>query len=161
MDTITGIKNHINKISGQSIFRIGRASDMLWIQFGKSIIVKNYKGIEVEKGEYAIHVQCPWRFCRQDKIILGSRDIFIPCNGVSEQEFNWDISGMSIFDNKCKTINEGIAPIVKEAKVDGLGTLKIIFDNELVFEAITDSKEEIEFWRFINNNTKEHIVVFE
>lgn len=156
------IIDNVTKIEGQSMFCIGRAADMLWIQFGKRIFVKNRKGLEVEKGEYAIHVQCPWRFRQKGKIILGSRDVYIPSSNVSELDFNWETIGMSIFDKESEIINNKIAPInVEKVDMDMFGTLKIIFDNEVIFEAFTDSTEEVEFWRFINNNTKEHTVVFD
>ncbi len=144
------------------MFNIGRSADLLWIHFGRCIVIKNQKGSEVEKGDYAIHVQCPWRFIQYDKLILGSKDVFIPREGVSESEFDWNIFGMSIFDEKVKTIKEQIAPvIVKDVTISEDGTLVIRYEKGLVFEAFPDSSITIEHWRFINNKTKEHTVVYE
>lgn len=154
--------SEIIKIQNEPMFNLGRAADLLWIHFGKKIVVKNHRGVEVEKGEYAIHLQCPWRFVENSKLILGSRDIYVPREGIQDSEFNWDTFGMSIFDEKVKTFLEELTPIVvSNVTVDEIGTLKIQFENGLVFEAFPESSQISEYWRFINNKTKEHTVVFE
>ena len=157
-----GILAEIIKIKNKPMFNIGRAADLLWIHFGQSIIVKNHRGFEVEKGDYAIHVQCPWRFIQDYKLILGSGDVYIPREGISDSEFDWNTFGMSIFDEKLKMIKSKNTPIVVEdVSIDEVGTLKIIFERGLVFETLPNSSVTVEYWIFINNRTKKHTVVFE
>lgn len=152
----------INELENEVFCNIGRASDLLWIHFGEMMKIKNYKGIEVEKGSYGIHVQCPWRFLHYGKLILGNKDIYIPREGVSESEFDWCEIGESVFDEKVQKIRQNLLPVkVKEVFLDSIGNFKIEFENKLVFEAIPNSSVETEFWRFINNKTKEHMVIFD
>lgn len=149
-------------LEGQPLLYIGRATDMLWMGFGKLVKIKNYKGLEDEKGEFAVHVQCPWRFVHQEKVVVGSRDIYMPRNGISDHEFDYEKRGLSIFDSICEAFNsEWIPLLVSEVCVDIFGTLKIIFANGLVFETFINSVTTDEYWRFINFQTKEHIVVFD
>ena len=152
----------ISELENEVFNSIGRSSDLLWIHFGEKIKTKNYKGIEVEKGSYGIHVQCPWRFLHCDKLILGNMDVYIPREGVSESEFDWCKIGESVFDENVQKIRQNVLPLkVEEVLIDSIGNLKIKFENELVFEANPNSSIKTEFWRFINNKTKEHMVIFE
>lgn len=152
----------ISELENEVLNNFGRASDLLWIHFGEKLKIKNYKGIEVEKGSYGLHVQCPWRFLHHGKLILGNMDIYIPREGISESEFEWCEIGESVFDEKAQKIRLNLLPLkVEKVLVDSIGNLKIEFENELVFEAIPNSSVETEFWRFINNKTKEHMVIFE
>ena len=61
MINYTEVKDIIKrKLIGIHMTNIGRAADMLWIQYGIFITAKNYKG--EEESEYAIYVQGPWSF---------------------------------------------------------------------------------------------------
>lgn len=151
-----------SELENEVFHDIGRASDLLWLHFGEKILIKNHRGFEREKGSFGIHVQCPWRFLHHGKLLLGNMDIYLSREGVSESEFDWFENGKSVFDEKVEKIKQYVLPIkIEKMIVDNVGNLKIIFKNELVFEAMPNSSVEMEFWRFINNKTREHIVFFE
>ena len=152
----------INELDDQAFNNIGRVSDLLWIHFGEKMKTLNYKGVEVTKGSYGIHVQCPWRFLHHGKLILGNMDIYIPREDVSDSEFDWSESHESVFDKNVKKISQNLLPLkVESVFIDSIGNLKIEFENELVFEAMPNSSVETEFWRFINFKTNEHMVIFD
>ena len=153
--------NIISELENEVFCNIGRTADMLWIHFGEMLKTKNYKGIEIEKGSYGLHVQCPWRFLHHGKLILGNMDINIPIEGVFESEFDCFEIGKSVFDENVLKIRQRLLPLkVLAVSVDGIGNLKIKFENELVLEVIPNSGVKMEFWRFINNKTREHMVIF-
>lgn len=151
----------IMHMQGEQMFGIGRAADLLWIQFGDKVKVTNRKGVEVEKGQFALHVLCPWRFTHNNRVLLGSRDIYIPRNGIAEEDFDCTTSGMSAFDEKVPVLESMVPVKVIGLSVDAVGTVSIAFETGLKFEAFPDSACAKEFWRFINHKTGRHTVVFE
>lgn len=157
------MKNRIlGELVNEKIFDIGRAADLLWIHIGEKILVKNYKGLDVEKGSYAIHVQCPWRIIHHGKLVLGNMDIYRHKDSIVESEFDWSEIGNSVFDEKIEKIKNEVLPIkVNDYILDAIGSLKLICEDEIIFEVTPNSSGKIEFWRYINNISKEHVVIFE
>ncbi len=39
----------VKELENNDLINIGRASDLLWLQFGEKIKIRNYKNIEIEK----------------------------------------------------------------------------------------------------------------
>lgn len=152
----------IKIIVGASFKDIGRAGNTLWITAGNDIINNG-----TERRKYSIHVQCPWRITKNSKIILASGDIYIPSSNyqyTEEEGFQWDILGNNKFDEYIASEKIFLQDlVVKNVHVDELGGLKIIFNNQTVFESFINSSIDDEFWRFIeyNHNSSEHVVVFE
>lgn len=149
-----------DKLLGEYFLSLGRTTDLLWIQFGNMMKLKNFKNEEVEKGEYVFHIQCPWRFIQKNKMLLGNEDIYQSEEYI--ENFDWTKKGTSIFDKKESSINELLKNTkVKEVYLNSLGDLKIIFTNEVVFEVFLNTSLKMESYRFINNKTREHFVIFE
>ena len=69
----------ITDLIGKKIYRVGRAAAMCWIHIGKPIKMMTRGEMRVV-GEYALHIDCPWRLLTKDssEIVLGSADIFCP-----------------------------------------------------------------------------------
>lgn len=153
------LKDTLSVLTEQPMIQIGRASDMLWVHFGKLIEVKNYRGIYHEKGEYSLHIQCPWRFTQNDNLILGSNDFYIPINNGGNDEFQWDIWGGNMFDIKAEKLKKEVLPnIVKKIEVDVIGSINIYLEKGFVVQVFPVDSNIQENWRFINNLTGEHIV---
>jgi hypothetical protein len=66
---------------------MARAAAMRTIQFGA---VRDYKSGCV--GEYALHIQCPWRLENYTGIITGSDDLYRPFDENKElnDDFDWE-----------------------------------------------------------------------
>jgi hypothetical protein len=66
---------------------MARASAMRTIQFGA---MRDYMSECV--GEYALHIQCPWRFANDTRIITGSGDLYRPFDENKElnDDFDWE-----------------------------------------------------------------------
>lgn len=158
------MNEHIDILSGEVLRDIGRASDMLWLSFGKTIKIINRRGKEVLKGTYAIHVQCPWRIVDQNlsTILLTSSDIYHPNSKFEvNNEFNWDIQGNNRFDEKVtkwKAHNKSV--FVNEIEISSIGDLRIILNNGEVIEIFINKSTNTECWRFFECGTKkQHMVV--
>ncbi|AUG56732.1 hypothetical protein [Acetivibrio saccincola] len=160
MINYTEVKDIIKrKLIGIHMTNIGRAADMLWIQYGNFITAKNYKGEEVRKSEYAIHVQGPWSFMQNENILLSSNDILELGNKKGEKQLKED---NVLFDDKCEKFIKKVLPVtVRDVDISEDGSLNILLSKNLRFQAITDKNKKNEYWRFIDNNKKEHLVIFE
>jgi hypothetical protein len=77
------ILRHLQPLLGLQLAIARRAADMRNFQFGR---VRAFKGGTV--GDYALHVQCPWRIDGADGIITGRSDLWEPAE--PSQEIDWD-----------------------------------------------------------------------
>jgi hypothetical protein len=74
---------------------VRRAADMLVLHFGK---VAPYKGGTI--GEYALHIQCPWRFDGPNATITARNDYYEYDGPGAEPEGYWYDDGPSLQDNR-------------------------------------------------------------
>lgn len=76
----TAICGYLDRIIGESVSCIGRVANMVWIGIGKKVMTVNRKGREVEKTEYALHIQSPWRIInkKKEEIVMASSDMYSP-----------------------------------------------------------------------------------
>lgn len=136
------------KIVGEKMGVVGRASNMLCIPIGeKAIMSKN--GHYLTK--YEIHCQCAWRFRdSEQKIITASSDIYLPpSNKKWSESFSWDVKGGNLFDERIEKFNSCYKDILVEAiSISTCNDLKISFSNGIIFEAFRDTSAE-ENWRII------------
>jgi hypothetical protein len=158
------IQSNLNVLIGKPLLNLGRASNLIWFNFGDYVVKKNRLGLEKKVGEFSLHVQCSWRISNDNKIIIAYRDIYSPCDQWNEEEeFNWEVQGMNRFDEKADEINKDSKStlVVNQISADNLGGVKIYFENRHVLELFPDeSNSKDEFWRFITNEgSSYHIVV--
>jgi len=80
MDEIMRVKieEKLSVLLKQPLIDIGRASNLLWLSFGEKIVTIDRKGNEILRSKYALNVQCPWRLTKERRIIVASKDIYIP-----------------------------------------------------------------------------------
>ena len=154
----------INLLLNQPIIKIGRASDLCWMTFGKSSMAKDTLGKAVEKGDYSLHLQCPWRLCDSQNytIKLASGDIYEPSSGVEwDEDFDWDVHGNNLFDEKVESLfPKETSTIVRDVSVSVYGDLRIIFSNMLMLECFINVSANQECWRFFKHGEKKHWVVY-
>lgn len=158
----------IEKLVNSNLVKLGRAADLLWLSFGKPVTITTDTGTR-EVNEYALHVQCPWRFTKDNSVILGARDIYDPLDPALDLDSDWnwdefdrDISKQSVFEANSQTINENLLPLIVNGIVQNdNGDLRIEFTKNVVFEVFITGLRKYEYWRFIDFNTHEHYVVFD
>lgn len=154
----------INVLLNQPILKVGRACNLYWMLFGNSFKEKNASGKEVEKGEYSLHLQCPWRIRNtiDSKIKLASGDIYEPSSNVKwDEEFDWDIQGNNLFDEKVEYLFPKDKVIfVESVSVLESGDLEIVFSNKLILECFIAISINEECWRFFKHGNKKCMVVY-
>lgn len=93
------------ELVGKSVCKIGRATAMCWIHFGRPVEIE-LLGRKRILGEFALDLDCPWRIRNSSGgIDLGSADMFVPASRhVLDVDFNWDVQGNNLFDEKAKLL---------------------------------------------------------
>ena len=119
----------------------------------------NKDGKEYNVGEFALHLQCPWRVTNENEIIVGNGDLYQKAYETADYdenqyyfEFNANLRDVKLD----KLINDKIITIIS-AKSDKFGGLEICFDNNINLSVFPDiaSKAGNENWRLIDfRNTK-------
>lgn len=77
------------------LWACGRVSGIAMFQFGRRLTLPGGRGGTREVGEYGLHVQCGWRITQENKVLVGSRDLYCPAS-FDEQaheipaDFDWD-----------------------------------------------------------------------
>jgi hypothetical protein len=137
---------------------------MLWMTFGDYRSSTDRRGEPREAGEWALHLQCPWRFVRTGSIILASTDFYYPAEG--EETFDCDQGGESLFDRRANQFNHVLDTgefRVSAISCDSCGAFQLDFESEFhfaVFPAASDHSPLGEFWRlFRPGRDDRHYVV--
>lgn len=148
----------INKYLENNVMEgMGRCSDMIWISFGKELLVRNYRNEEVKKSEYALHIQCPFRISKNNKILLSNYDIYTSIEGSINDD--WDVIGNNRYDKIVEDLLIPMLPLkVNKVNFSKIGDIEILFKDNIAINIFVNSSEIAEEWRFINNNTGEHYV---
>jgi hypothetical protein len=108
-------------------------------------------------GEYALHVQCPWRVSGTAGVLVGSSDIYVPADPeLDDADFRWDKPGDALADER---LDRWIAayetnPLVIQAvAVDRCGGFVLHLPHDFAFEVFpeaTSAPHDIrEQWRLL------------
>lgn len=148
------ISEALKSLEGLQISGIGRAADLVWIQFGELRRVPTWRGGWKRVGAYALHLQCPWRITRRGSILTASGDIYLQKEGAAK----------TLFDSRVRTIPLRKSPLkVLRSRADGLGGFKLLMGRgwELeVFPADSARADDPEWWRmFVPGGDLDHLVV--
>ena len=162
------IIEHLQPIIGLKLSIARRAADLRNFQFGKIKAVKNGS-----VGEYALHIQCPWRIEGPDGIITGRSDLWEPA--IDNPDLDWDTwsyeSGENLQDKKIKDLmgtydpdtrsylNNNNELFVENVQVYVYGIVNIVLSGGYKIILFPDGSRE-EDWRFFRPDTNEpHFVI--
>ena len=150
-------------LNGLYLRCIGRAADMLWAHFGEWSDTPNTRDGNRYMGDWALHVQCPWRITQPPEIVVASGDCFYEAG--SDEPYNWETAGESRFDRYAITLNnefETSPPLVDTVNVDGVGGFSLRFLCGYIFEVFPDlsSNSDNEQWRLFRPGRVESHFVF-
>ncbi len=87
------IEDGLKPLLGKRLWCSRRAADMEMFHFGERVPTTDSRGKRAEVGEYSLHVQCAWRIVGPGGIVVGSRDVYEPPDGLTEApspEFDWE-----------------------------------------------------------------------
>lgn len=143
----------LSVLKGLRLQKIGRAADMLWMQFGELREVPSRRGGTREIGDWALHIQTSWRFTRRDRIILGVLD-FYAYPDADASAYDWDRGGESRFDRIASPLNQSLRAEeirVRHLACDDVGSITLHLDTDLhfaVFPNFSSDYPDREYWRF-------------
>ena len=153
------------QLIGNPLWGCGRAADMATFQFGPRTERIDRHGKAYWVGEFALHVQCPWRIVREDGVVVGSQDLYYPAEydpkiGVPE-EFDWNRDPTrcyhllsALFDNETREF------IVQAIDVGSAGGVRVLLNHGLALEVFPCDSLEREHWRLFKLGSEEkHFVV--
>lgn len=143
---------------------IRHAADMLVLQFGT---VRPHRSGRGTVGDYALHIQCPWRFDAPGGTVTGRSDLW-EYAGPGERPTNWTYdSGSNQQDEKLTSIfgpkhpELGWSGIERFAVVSvsqsGAGDVTIMLTEGYSFSLFPDSACT-EAWRFFKPGGGDHMV---
>jgi hypothetical protein len=144
------IQRRLSALVGLPLWALGRAADLAWFEFGDRRTVLSHLGKEKLVGDYALHIQCPWRITRDDKIITGRGDIF--CTPEESEEpipadFDWQKGNRfdriiaALFDHQPRQFT------VQGVQAGGVGSLVIELEDGYKLEVFPHDSESGEHWR--------------
>ena len=96
------IRQALSQLVGLKLTAARRAADMRVFQFGELRPATNSTLPSRENmprgtiGEFALHIQCPWRIASHNKIITGRSDLWEPIehpNGFLYDEWDYERDG--------------------------------------------------------------------
>lgn len=161
------VEKTIQQLIGLPLWSIGRAGGLIWFAFGverRNVLLR--KGGKKVVSEYSLHIQCPWRIRKRNKIIVGYGDRSHPSGDdlykkISENEP--DKIGNNQFDQRTlKLINdhEQSPLMVRCVKSDAVGSIHITFNQGYILDVFPSSSVCTEHWRLFRPDSEEdHFVV--
>ncbi|WP_405288857.1 hypothetical protein [Methanobrevibacter sp.] len=143
------IEKYLRMLKKQRVAAIGRAADMLWIIFEDTNAACSARTI-------SLHVQSSWRITNTEKksIIVASLDMYFPKSSEEyTDDFEWDIQGNNLFDEKSANWLENAGDIfIDEVQMDLWGDLRLSFSNGDQMEVFVDVSDETECWRIFRKD---------
>ena len=136
-------------LRGLPLRALGRAGDLLWLAFGEMRESLSPLGKLRTIGEWALHLECPWRVCQGGHLIVASGDMYY---GPSDEALDdWDAPGQSRCDAATALLCDGFStspPSVTAIEVDEVGGFTLVLTNDYrvdVFPARSNANSE--HWR--------------
>jgi hypothetical protein len=160
------VESVIAPLVGIALWDAGRAADLLWLAFGQRQTIEDFRGKPREVGEYALHVQCAWRFVQGETVVAGNRDLYYP-RGYKDpkdeipKEFNWDVQGANRCDEVLAELFAGGAKqyVVVRIQPGHAGELALLLEGDLTLQIFPNDSLEGEHWRlFRPGNDEPHWV---
>ncbi len=147
----TDIRQALQPLIGLPFRCLGRAANMLWIQFGELVEAPGHGGGVRRVGQWAVHVQCAWRLTRLESILVAYRDFYYDPQG--EPLDDWDTPGKSQFDHITNTLNEefkAFPPCVLSVVGDNVGGFAMQLSRDCRLDVFPDQSKQqdnSEHWR--------------
>jgi len=146
---------------------VRRAADMRVFHFGE---VRPHRRGKGTVGQYALHVQCPWRLIGPHTVLTGSSDRLLPPSSDVKMDPNDPRAGslqnvrlaawLGGYDEATKShVNAAGGLIVMSASADQYGSADIVFPGEVRLQLFPDGSVD-EDWRFFNTESEaSHFVI--
>ena len=148
-----GIEKATAVLVGKTLWGCTRAADLASFAFGTRGEVPSSQGGTRAVAEFALHVQCAWRICLEDRVVVGSRDLYYPAGYGGENreippDFDWDRD-----PNRCDKLIRSLFEdgkrlfVVEAVEVGTAGSLHIELGNGFCLDVFPDDSLNDERWR--------------
>src|ERR1700674_3899295 len=161
----TEIERATAPLIGKALWRCYRTLDMALFDFGRRRKRLDSQGNTQEVGEFALHVQCPWRITQKEQVVVGSQDLYYPANYRDEEdvppEFDWE-RDLNRLDKLVRSVFENAMQgfIVQTIEVAAAGSLHIALSEDLSLDVLPCDSLSHEYWRlFEPDQVEPHFVV--
>jgi hypothetical protein len=161
------IENAVAVLLGKVLWGSHRASDMTIFQFGVRKKVTDFYGRVAEVGEYALHVQCPWRIAEEERVVVGSLDLYYPpdlkiADPVPHLDWDWE-SGNRQDELLKQMFQSGKSFQVQAIEVGAAASLHIVVREDFFLDVFPDdsvTSARHEHWRLLAPGTERpHFVI--
>jgi hypothetical protein len=143
------VNDVLQPLMGLPLQCLGRAANMLWAPFGALRETVSPLGQKRETGEWALHIQCAWRFCQSGRIVVANGDFYHSPSG--DPLDDWDTFGKSAFDATVARLGEdfsGSRPHVTMIRADDIGGFSLQLTGNYQLDVFpSDSFADREHWR--------------
>ena len=137
---------------GKPLQSVGRAG-LIWFQLGALHEQHDQRGRTRLLGEFALHIQCPWRIRVDGRLLVGHQDFSVI--GVRDDKgFYQPQPGLSWGDQVLENISSALllGPLTVTAVVlKQQGDLRINLDQGHTLEVFNTSSTDEEVWRVIKS----------
>ena len=162
------IENGLQPLVGLKLSIARRAADLRGFHFGHIRQLKRGTA-----GEYALHIQCPWRLEGPSGIVTGRSDLWEPAAIVPDMDWeNWDYEKganlqdkeigvlMGSYDPQTRSyVNDGDRLVVEAVRADACGGATIVLSGGYRLVLFPD-RSRGEDWRIFRSGTDEpHLVI--
>jgi len=140
------VEGALATLQGVKLWGATRASDMQVFSFGEKTWRSNRRDQKIAVGEFALHLQCPWRLSCLGRILIGSDDWY------RDREENPTKVLLKLIEDM---------PRVIAIAADDLGGFRLEFDQQLrleVFPAHSERGEYSEHWRLLRGKSDDFVV---
>lgn len=161
------VEKIVQQLIGLPLWSIGRAGGLIWFSFGverREVLLR--KGGKKVVSEYSLHIQCPWRIRKRNKIIVGYGDRSYPSGDDPYKSFSEnepDKIGNNQFDQRASNFlldHERSPLLVRSVTADAVGGIYITFNQGYTLEVFPSSSLSTEHWRIFRPDSEEdHYVV--
>lgn len=160
------VSTGLSRLHGLPLRRATRAADMLVLQFGREVPAPTRQSPNGVAGEYALHVQCPWRISGPAGVVVGARDLYVSTNPSAEDHYPGDRPGTALADELLRGWFEELsdAPIVvRDSSADRCGGFVLSLSASYALETFPDAAsrrpDEEKQWRLFSRTEDWQIVV--
>lgn len=165
-DLSSRIEQHLQPLIGLPLSIVRRAADMRIFHFG-SVSFEQERSF----GQFALHIQCPWRITQPSGIVTGRSDLWEPLPTDTDydgDDWKYDVDGnlqdhrlAELFrcpDSSVSIIAHPATYLVQSLSADRFGGLSMQFGERYTLQ-LFPSGSSGEDWRFFSPGGNNHLVI--
>jgi hypothetical protein len=149
------VEVQIAKLITMPLLDMGRAGNLVWVHFGvERQIVSELTGKTKSVGDYALHIQCPWRLMKDSKVRVGYSDLGQPASSPEldgrEQDGVVDLSEHTAIDEAIPMIRQDLAQtriLVSHVQMSDVGDLRFVLTDQWELSVFVATGRASEQWR--------------